>query len=212
MFLENWNPILKLHAPAAKRNREPLLEVLRSHLPAKGTVLEVSSGTGQHAAFFAPRMDSLWWLPSDIEEKNLRSIEAWCAETETSQLLNPIRLDVMESTWPVEEMVLPTAVSAIINFNMLHIAPWECCEALFLGAERLLKRQGTLILYGPFKQKQRHTAPSNETFDARLKAEDPRWGVRDLEAVIEVAKKRHFHCSQLISMPANNLSLVFQRI
>ena len=98
------------------------------------------------------------------------------------------------------------------EITVLHIAPWECCEALFLGAERLLKRQGTLILYGPFKQKQRHTAPSNETFDARLKAEDPRWGVRDLEAVIEVAKKRHFHCSQLISMPANNLSLVFQRI
>jgi len=212
VILEKWSPNLKLYAPATKRNREPLLAVLRSHLPERGTVLEISSGTGQHAAYFTPRLAPLWWLPSDITESNLSSIEAWCSEAKTNQLLSPIRLDVTDSPWAVEEMVLPSAVSAIVNFNMLHITPWECCEALFLGAERLLQSQGTLILYGPFRKNQRHTAPSNEVFDARLRAQNLCWGIRDLEAVLEVAKKRHFNCSQVISMPANNLSLVFQCI
>lgn len=201
----------KRYAPATERNRDAILTVLQTSLPATGTVLEVSAGTGQHAAFFAPRLAPRWWLPTDVDAANLASINAWREEADTANLLPPQYLDVMDALWPVEASVLPEPVSAVVNINMIHIAPWECCAALFDGAARVVNSDATVLLYGPFKRGGSHTAPSNAAFDQQLRAQDARWGVRDLEAVIDVAEIRGFDCRSIIPMPSNNLIAAFIR-
>jgi len=192
-----------LHAAATERNRGPILDVLRAVLPPAGLVLEIASGTGQHAAFFAAALPGLRWQPSDTSERMLESIRAWGAGA--GNLAPPVLLDVEREPWPV------AYADAIVNVNMLHIAPWSAAEALFRGAGRLLPASGVLFLYGPFKRGGAHTAESNQRFDERLRAEDPRWGVRDLDEVAALASSAGFGAPEIVPMPANNLSLVFRR-
>ena len=200
----------RLYAPATERNREPILEVLERVLPNPGIVLEIASGTGEHASFFAPKLAPRRWWPSDIGAPMIKSIAAWQRATNARYLLPPIELDVREQPWPVEADQ-KRSIDAIVNINMIHIAPWKACESLIAGAERVLPEQGVLYLYGPFKRHGQHTAPSNETFDNWLKEQTPDWGVRDLEAVEGVAKVHHLILQEIIAMPANNFSLVFQK-
>lgn len=200
----------RLYAPATERNREVILSVLERVLPNPGTVLEIASGTGEHASFFAPKLAPRRWWPSDISTPMLKSIAAWARETKARYLLPPIELNVCAETWPVEADN-QRSVEAIVNINMIHIAPWESCEGLMAGAERVLPEQGVLYLYGPFKRNGEHTAPSNATFDTWLRQQSPDWGVRDLEAVERIAQQHQLTLQEIIEMPANNLSVVFYK-
>jgi SAM-dependent methyltransferase len=191
-------------APAAARNREPILDVLRAHLPASGTALEIASGSGEHAVAFAAAFPTLVWQPSDPDPANRASIAAWIAAAGTPNLLPPIDLDATAEIWP-----LATA-DAVVCINMIHIAPWAACLGLLRGAARLLAPGGLLYLYGPFKRDGAHTAPSNAAFDESLRARDPAWGVRDLGEVIEAAEG--FAPPAVVAMPANNLSVLFRRV
>jgi SAM-dependent methyltransferase len=194
-----------LHAAATERNREPILDVLRRVLPPSGLVLEIASGTGQHVTFFAGMLPNLRWQPSDPSPAHQDSIRAWSAASGAENIAPPLPLDVERQPWPV------SSADAILNINMIHIAPWSATGALFEGAARLLPPSGVLYLYGPFKRDGQHTAESNQRFDERLRAEDPRWGVRDLTEVKSVAATAGFTALEVIPMPANNLSLVFRR-
>jgi hypothetical protein len=192
--------------PAPERNKQPILKELRRVLPAQGTVLEISSGSGQHAAYFASQLPALIWQPSDLDEENLASIKAWVNDAALPNLRAPIRLDVCERAWPVQR------VEAIFNANMIHIAPWECCVGLLTGAGQTVAPGGVLFMYGPFRLGGAHTAPSNEEFDVSLKARDARWGVRDVEAVHALAVDSGFSLEERVPMPANNQLLVFRRL
>jgi hypothetical protein len=207
-------------APATQRNREPILEVLLQVLPPTGTVLEISSGTGEHAVFFAPHLQPRLWIPSDPNPIARASIAAWRQQGAAANLLAPIAIDASDSSWPIEQAELPEGlqglnlqqnpIEAIVNINMIHIAPWSACLGLFAGARRILPTGGILYLYGPFKQGGQHTAPSNEAFDASLQAQNLAWGVRNLDDVVAVAQAHNFKLTQSIAMPANNFSIVFQ--
>jgi len=201
----------KKFAPATQRNRDPILEVLKQVLPEQGTVLEAAAGSGEHAAYFAPKLAPRRWLPSDPEPENLRSIAAWRAETGCEELLAPITLDVTEPVWPVEDRPPSPPISAILAINLIHISPWAATEGLMSGAGRILAPGGVLYLYGPYRRDGAHTAPSNAEFDRSLKSRDPRWGVRDLEAVIEAAERCGLSHLRTDAMPANNLSVSFRR-
>jgi hypothetical protein len=208
-------------APATERNRDPILAVLQSVLPPSGTVLEISSGTGEHAVYFAPRLAPQRWLPSDVNPVALESIAAWRDRHPAANLYPPIHLDVGDRPWSVETENLPSALQgtdfqldhlqAIVNINMIHIAPWDACLGLMAGAGRILPPGGILYLYGPFKQDGQHTAPSNAAFDESLRAQNPAWGVRNLEDVVAVAAPVGLNLVQVVEMPANNRSVVFQR-
>jgi len=210
------------HAPATQRNREPILAVLEAVLPPNGAVLEVSSGTGEHAVFFAPRLAPRLWLPSDPNPRARASIAAWRDHSPAANLYPPIALNAEDPCWPVEQSPLPealqgldlkqTPIQAIVNINMIHIAPWTACLGLFAGAARILPVGGILYLYGPFRQGGQHTAPSNAAFDDNLRARNPDWGVRDLDEVTAIAAMHHFSLLKTVAMPANNLSVVFQAI
>lgn len=191
------------HAPAAERNGAPILEVLRRALPASGTVLEVASGTGQHAVLFAGALPRLDWQPSDADPELRASIEAWRAGAALPNLRAPLALDAAADGWPLDR------ADALVCINMIHIAPWDAALGLFRGAARLLPAGAPLLLYGPFKRGGRHTADSNAAFDASLRARDPAWGVRGLEEVERAA--RGFTLAEAVEMPANNLTLLFRR-
>lgn len=197
--------IHRLTAPAAARNAAPILEVLRGALPTRGTVLEIASGTGQHAAHFAAALPGIEWQPSDADPRARASIAAWRAHTGLANLREPLDLDVRREPWPVD------AVDAIVCINMIHIAPWEAAVALMKGAGARLAAGGALVLYGPYRRGGAHTAPSNEAFDADLRARDPSWGVRDLEAVEALALAEGLVCEAVVPMPANNFSVVFRQ-
>lgn len=194
-----------LLSPAVARNRDPILAVLRRHLPQQGTLLEIASGTGEHAAYFAPHFPKLVWQPTDTDPEALASIAAHRAAANAPNLRAPIALDVTAPAWPVPQ------ADAIVSINMIHIAPWEAAQALFAGAERTLATGAVLYLYGPFKENGEHTAPSNADFDASLRARDPRWGVRDVGDVRALAERHGFDFVERVAMPANNLSLIFHR-
>jgi SAM-dependent methyltransferase len=196
---------VKRRAPATERNREPIAAVLREVLPASGLVLEVASGTGEHAAFFARLFPNLLWQPSDPDPDALASIRAWREEGRLESLLGPLRLDASARDWPVE------AADAILCVNMVHISPWAATEGLMRGASSLLPPGAPLILYGPYRRAGIATAPSNEAFDASLKARNPDWGLRDLEAVAAEAKASGLRLERVFEMPANNLTAVFRR-
>jgi SAM-dependent methyltransferase len=192
----------RLHAPAAERNKGPILDVLRRVLPPAGLVVEIASGTGQHVAHFAAALTHLTWQPCELDARVHESIRAW-----TRPLANvrpPIALDVRQP-WPFAR------ADAVICMNMIHIAPWEAALALIDGAGRALPPGGVLFLYGPYRRFGRHTAASNAAFDASLRATDPQWGVRDLEAVEERATAAGLGLGEVVEMPANNLSVVFQK-
>jgi SAM-dependent methyltransferase len=192
-------------APATARNRDPILVVLRRVLPTKGTVLEIASGTGEHAVYFAQALPDLTWQPSDPDETARKSIAAHRERGELSNLLPPLDIDVSKETWPI------TRVDAVVAINMIHIAPWAATEGLMAGAERLLLPGGVLYLYGPYKENGQHTAPSNALFDADLMARNAEWGVRDLSEVRALATRHKLDFVERASMPANNLSVVFRK-
>lgn len=196
---------MKQHWLAPERNKEPILAVLKRVFPARGSVLEISSGSGQHAAFFAQELPELCFQPSDMEEENLQSIAAWVADEKRANLLAPIRIDVTDDDWGI------AAVDAVFNANMIHIAPFACCEGLLRGVGRTLKPGGVFVLYGPFRLEDAHTSESNERFDEGLRARDARWGVRDAETVIALAAASELTFVERVAMPANNQCLVFRR-
>lgn len=206
-------------APATQRNRDPILAVLSQVLPV-GSVLEISSGTGEHAVYFAPRLAPRPWIPSDLNSTALASVAAWRQQQPATNLYPPLCLDVTHAVWPVEQHPLPAGfetldlkrdpIRAIVNINMIHISPWSACLGLMAGARRILPSGGVLYLYGPYKQNGEHTAPSNAEFDRSLQLQNPAWGVRDLEAVIAAAEAEQLRFVQTAAMPANNLSVVFQ--
>ena len=189
---------------AAARNREPILAVLKRILPARGIVLEIASGTGEHAVHFAAGLPHLTWQPSDHATDALDSIAAHRASARLPNLLAPVELDAAARAWPVAR------ADAVVAINMIHIAPWSAAEGLIAGAGRALPTGGVLYLYGPFKQDGRHTSPSNADFDAGLRARDSDWGVRDVAEVSALAHAQGLELVERISMPANNLSLVFR--
>lgn len=192
-------------SPAAIRNGPPILQVLRRILPASGLVLEVASGTGEHAALFARALPGLTWQPTDGAPANLRSIAAWAADGDASNLLPPLVLDASDpASWPVKR------ADAMLAVNLIHIAPWRVAEGLFAGAARLLPPGGPLVLYGPYREAGRHTAESNEAFDRDLRARDPHWGVRDIEAVVELGARCGLRFEERVALPANNLIVVFR--
>ena len=194
----------KRHAPATQRNRDAILAILREELPPVGLVLEVASGSGEHACYFAAALPTLEWQPSDPDSLALASIEAWRAEAMLPNLRAPIRLDAA-AAWPV------TKADAILCINMTHISPWAATLGLMAGAGRSLPPGGLLYLYGPFIRDDIDTAPSNLAFDASLKARDPQWGLRRVEDVAAAAGASGLALDRLAEMPANNLSLLFRR-
>jgi SAM-dependent methyltransferase len=196
---------LKREAPAAARNREPIAAVLRSVLPADGRVLEVASGTGEHAVHFASLWPDLRWQPSDPDPAALASIRAWRADAGLQNLAEPVRLDAAAADWPVD------SADAVLCINMVHISPWAATEGLMRGAASLLPPGGPLVLYGPYRRAGVPTAPSNEAFDRSLKARNAEWGLRHLDAIEAEARKYRFTLERAVQMPANNLTLVFRR-
>ena len=195
---------MKTFAPAAERNRGPILEVLRTVLPPSGLVLEVASGTGQHVACFAAALPDLIWQPSDLDPQ-IASIEAWVAEGGLGNVRPVTVLDVRKHAWPIER------ADALVCANLIHIAPWSATEGLFAGGARLLPPEAPLVLYGPFAFGGRFTSVSNAEFDASLRARDARWGVRDLDAVQGAAAGHGFDLDLVVPRPANNHVIVFRR-
>ncbi len=212
-------------APATERNRQPILSAFQKVLPSSGNVLEVASGTGEHAVYFAAALPNFTWLPTDPDPVAIASIRAWQTHTGVGNLLAPIQLDVTDPGWPqTATAALPqtappqtapsqtvppqTAPQAIVAINMIHIAPWAATLGLLAGAHQLLPPGGLLYLYGPYQQQGQHTAPSNAAFDEMLRSRNPAWGVRDLGTVIAEAERQHLFCQQVIEMPANNLSVI----
>lgn len=192
-------------APAALRNREPIADVLADWLPPGGLVLELASGTGEHAIHFAGRFPNLDWQPSDPDTGALASIAAWRQAAVRTNLRAPLRIDASESEWPIDR------ADAILSINMVHISPWSAALGLLDGAARMLKREAPLILYGPWIEAEIETAASNLAFDQDLRARDPDWGLREVEAFAAEAASRGFSLAQRRPMPANNLMLLFRR-
>jgi SAM-dependent methyltransferase len=196
---------VKRRAPATERNCDAIAAVLRGVLPPHGLVLEVASGTGEHAAYFARQFPALTWQPSDPDPDALNSIAAWAADAGLPNLREPVQLDAA-GTWPI------TQANAVLCINMVHISPWAATLGLLDGAARLLPSGAPLYLYGPYRREGVPTAPSNEAFDRSLKDRNPEWGVRNLEDVAAEAERRSLRLDRLVEMPANNLSVVFRRM
>lgn len=195
-----------LHAPATARNKDALLHVLTDHLPTSGTILELASGTGEHACHFARHLPFVTWQPSDIEPHHLASIRAWRDYHQIDHMADPVHLDATEDWPPLDNL------RAICAINLIHIAPWPVAQALMNKAGKLLNQaEDMLFLYGPYKQKGDHTAPSNADFDISLRRRNAQWGVRDMEAVVDLAKDAGFKAPDIIPMPANNFSLIFRK-
>jgi SAM-dependent methyltransferase len=197
-------------APATQRNREPILAVLRRVLPKTGSVLEIASGSGEHAVFFAEQLPGLVFQPSDPDPEHRESIAAWRAQAGLANLRAPIALDVTAPDWEGAAGI-PRALAAILCINMIHISPWPAALGLLRGAARALRADGVLYLYGPYRREGRHTAESNAAFDRSLRGQNPEWGVRDLESVVGAAEAEGFALAEVAAMPANNLSLILRR-
>jgi SAM-dependent methyltransferase len=195
---------VKRFAPATERNRGPIRDVLTRVLPEAGTVLEIASGSGEHAVAFAQAFPALTWQPSDPDPAALASIAAWSAEVAVPNLAAPIELDVTKP-WPA------LAPAAIVCINMVHISPWEATLALFEHAGRLLAPGALLYLYGPYRFAGEFTAESNAEFDRSLRGRDPRWGVRDVDDLVAAARGSGLGLVETVAMPANNHSLIFRR-
>ena len=193
------------HAPATERNREAIATVLERVLAEASTVIEIGSGTGQHAAFFGARLPRVTWQPTEVDAELLPSIDAWVSEAGLSSVKPALHLDVTSADWPV------ASVDALVCINVIHIAPKEVLEALLTGAATRLPSGGALVLYGPFQEGGRHTAESNERFDAMLRAQNPAWGVRNLDDVIARAAEFGLRHAETVRMPANNLTVVFRK-
>ncbi|MCA9648875.1 MAG: DUF938 domain-containing protein [Myxococcales bacterium] len=195
---------MRLRYPAVARNREAILDVIRSRLPARGTVLEVASGSGEHAVSFGAALPELRWQPTDPDPTARASIEAWVEHEGLPNVARPLALDVTAWPWPI------TAADAMMCINMIHISPWEATQGLLQGASRVLPVGGPLLLYGPYVV-DGETAPSNRAFDASLRERDPRWGVRELRQVEREAEGHGLGLEEVVVMPANNLTVVLRR-
>lgn len=193
------------YSSAAERNRQPILDVLRVLFPAEGTVLEVGSGTGQHAVFFSQNLPGLMWQPTDKEE-NLSGLETCFLAEGNERILPLLRLDVLSDPWPGR------SYDAAYSANTAHIMPWEAVIAMFAGVAAHLVEGARFCLYGPFNIEDRFTSPSNAQFDAHLREQDPQMGIRDMAAVENLANLHHMRLEQKIAMPANNFILVFKKI
>ncbi|MBQ96221.1 class I SAM-dependent methyltransferase [Erythrobacter sp. SN021] len=196
---------MKRHAPATARNSEPLAEVLAGELPNEGLVLEIASGTGEHAVFMARRFPALDWQPSDCATDALHSVDAWAQEAGLANLRPAIALDAAAGDWPVE------SADAVLCVNMVHISPWQATVGLFEGAGRVLASGAPLILYGPFLEADVDPAPSNLAFDESLKTRDPAWGLRQVGELDGLARANRLSRAARHIMPANNLVLVYRR-
>jgi SAM-dependent methyltransferase len=196
---------MKRHAPATARNRAAIAQVLERVLPARAQVLEVASGTGEHAVYFAQILPSIVWQPSDLDPLMLESVRAHLAESNLPNVREPITLDAASADWPVDH------ADAIVCINMIHIAPLEACRGLLAAAGRVLPAGGHLVVYGPYRIAGRPTAPSNEAFDASLRSRDPRWGLRELGEVEALARPHGLVLDEVVDMPANNITAVFTR-
>ncbi|GAB2711749.1 DUF938 domain-containing protein [Halomonas garicola] len=202
----------RLTSASTARNRDPILAVLREHLPPRARVLELASGSGEHGVYFARAMPGWQWQPSDTADEALASIAAWrgyeSQEGRGANLLAPVALDVT-ARWP--EQWQGTAFDAVVALNLIHISPWNVTSALMRRAGEHLTNSGVLFLYGPYRRGGRHTAASNEAFDQNLQARNPAWGVRDLESVEAEAAANGLVLADVVEMPANNLSVIFRR-
>jgi SAM-dependent methyltransferase len=190
-------------APSSERNKEPIALILAGYLPETGVVLEIASGLGQHVAWFAARFPGVAWQPTDVDPEALAAIPLWAGDMENVR--PPLQLDVTAGSWPV------ACADAVYCANMIHIAPWAAAEGLVAGAGRVLVPGGRLFIYGPFRQRGAHTAPSNASFDRNLRAQNPAWGIRDLEAVEALGEPASLSLEAAHPMPANNLTLVFRK-
>ena len=195
----------RLLSPSAERNKGPVAEVLKQVLPDRGVVLEVGSGTGQHVVHFAQEAPHLTWQPSERDGECLQSIALWLAAEGPANVLAPLRLDVAEQPWPI------ASAAAVVSLNMIHIAPWDAGMALIRGAAAVLGPGAMLFLNGPFRRGAPHISPSNEAFDRQLRAQNPAWGVRDLEEVARYAVAHGFGPPETHEMPANNLSVMLRK-
>ncbi|WP_341908889.1 DUF938 domain-containing protein [Ferrovibrio terrae] len=203
-------PDPRRHAPATLRNREAILAVIKDVLAPQvaqgGLLLELASGSGEHAAFMAPQLAPLQWQPSDYEAEALPSIDAHARDSGAATIRPALQLDVTARPWPL------AACDALLCCNMIHIAPWAAAEGLFAGAAAIMPAAAPLLLYGPFRRDGAHTAPSNADFDAGLQQRDPRWGVRCLDhEVTPLAQAQGFVQDRIIAMPANNLIVLFRK-
>ena len=196
---------------AAERNRQPILEALRQVLPAHGVALEIASGSGQHAAWFAAGLPQWQWQPSDRQADGFASIAAWCTQAGVANVRAPVLLDVLAPLWPSEGPAFGAPFDALFCANMMHISPWATCAGLMQGAARHLADDGQLLVYGPFLEADVPTSPGNRAFDASLREQDPAWGLRQLDAVQAQARQVGLALHRRIAMPANNLLLVFRR-
>jgi SAM-dependent methyltransferase len=194
------------YAPSVARNKDAIAGVLARYLPSSGLVLEIASGSGEHAVHFASTFPALVFQPTDPSEEARASIAAWRQEAALPNMRAPLALDVTAAPWPINY------ADAVTCINMIHIAPWEATLGLMAGAARIIPPSGLLFLYGPYKRAGQHTAPSNADFDASLRERDARWGVRDLETVAAEATAMGFAAPMIEAMPANNLSLIFRRL
>jgi len=195
----------KWFTSSAERNKDPILDILARVLPRQGVVLEVASGTGQHVLHFAKALPGLAWQPSDPDPELRESIALRVKEQQLANVNRPIELDVSKLPWPLQ------TADAVVCINMIHVAPWSATLALLEGTKALLAPQHVLFLYGPYRRFGQHTSKSNERFDSDLRAHDPEWGLRDLEAVSEAAASSGFALAEVVEMPANNFSLIFKR-
>ena len=204
----------RLDAPAFHRNHRPIGDVLRRHLgAAAGHLVEIGSGTGQHAAALAPLVPALTWWPTDMAAEHLESIAAWRQVSGVDTLRPPVMLDAASADWGLGQPGRPPceAIVAILAINVIHIAPWTVAQGLFAGAGRWLRPGGRLVLYGPFARNGVHTAPSNAAFDASLRQQNPDWGVRDLADIEALATAAGLRLGAVEEMPANNLTLVLEK-
>lgn len=198
---------IRRFAPAAARNRQPILEVLQRHLPTSGLILEVASGTGEHCVYFAMNIGGqLIFQPSDPDAEARSSIDAWVAAHGLTNVRPALDLDASKEAWPIN------SAGAVLCINMIHIAPWTATAGLMAGAARVLPAGGVLFLYGPYHRDGRPTAGSNAAFDRDLRQRNPLWGIRDLEAVTDLASTQGFERIAVEQMPANNLSVIFAKI
>jgi hypothetical protein len=210
---DTLRPDPRRHMPATLRNREAILAVLQDVVPRQGVLLEIASGSGEHAAFMAPQLTPLVWQPSDYEAENLPSIDAYAGDSRIANggagnILPAVQLDVTQPSWPVQ-----AGIAALLCCNMIHIAPWAAAEGLFHGAAIILTKGAPLILYGPFRRNAAHTAPSNAAFDDSLQSRNADWGVRCLDTeVLPLAQRTGFVLDRIVEMPANNLTAIFRKL
>jgi len=195
----------KWSTPSAERNKDPILDVLARVLPRRGVMLEIASGRGQHVVHFAKTFSDLTWQPSDPDAELRESIALRIREEQRSNVNSPIDLDVTKLPWPLQ------TADAVVAINLIHVAPWSATLALFEGARALLSAEHVLFLYGPYRRFGLHTSESNAQFDLDLRAHNPEWGLRDLEAVSDIAAGAGFVLTETVEMPANNFSLIFKR-